>query len=308
MASPLPLPPALRGEPLTAAALRAHGVSEDRLRRRDIRSIGSGVYLERDIAATLEPADLLRMRARGVIALRPEAWVSHTTPAVLVGLPLPRRVAQDLHISVPAHRAAVRRSGVIPHQQSVPADELRTVGQLPVSSAERMFLECATVLRLAELIALGDALVRRPRPQHEERHSPYSSIEALAAYLEGHRTVSGHRLASAALHQVRVGADSAQETRMRLALVRAGLPEPELQVPADPQDPRSPQADAAYVEQRIALQYDGQVHFDAVRAKQDRRVDRYFSSRGWTVLRYYDDDARDGFRRTVFEVRRMVDG
>ena len=237
MASPLPLPPALRGEPLTAAALRAHGVSEDRLRRRDIRSIGSGVYLERDIAATLEPADLLRMRARGVIALRPEAWVSHTTPAVLVGLPLPRRVAQDLHISVPAHRAAVRRSGVIPHQQSVPADELRTVGQLPVSSAERMFLECATVLRLAELIALGDALVRRPRPQHEERHSPYSSIEALAAYLEGHRTVSGHRLASAALHQVRVGADSAQETRMRLALVRAGLPEPELPRRADLEGP-----------------------------------------------------------------------
>lgn len=303
-----PLPPALDGLPLTPALLRRHGVPARRLRRRDMTPLGSGVFLPRHTADGLDPREMLRVRALGVTADHPESWVSHTTVAQLLRLPLPRRVETDLHVSTPRGTAPVRREGVRPHRGAARPGELRTLGQLVVSRAGRMFLECAAVLRLDELIVLGDALVRRPRPQYEDRRSSYSTIEVLAASLEAHRTVHGYPLASSALRQVRVGADSAPETRMRLALTRAGLPEPELQVPADPQDPRSPQADAAYVGQKIALQYDGQVHFDADRAKQDRRVDRHFSSRGWTVLRYYDEDAREGFRRTVQEVGRSLSG
>lgn len=302
-----PLPSALDGLPLTAALLRRHGVPTRRLRRDDMTPLGSGVFLPRHTADGLDPRERLRMRALGVTADHSDSWASHTTVAQLLRLPLPRRVEMDLHISTPRDTAPVRREGVRPHRATVHPGELRTVGQLPVSSAEQMFLECATVLRVDELIALGDALVRRPRPHYETRRSPYSSIEALAASLDAHRNVHGHPVASAALNQVRVGADSAPETRMRLALIRAGLPEPELQVPADPQNPRSPQADAAYVRQKLALQYDGRVHFDVDRAKQDRRVDRHFSSRGWTVLRYYDEDAREGFRRTTLEVRRALE-
>lgn len=302
MPSPIPLPSALRGGPLTPALLRAHGAAEDRIRRRDILAIGSGVHLERHVAESLDATGLLRMRAHGVVLSQPEAWISHTTSAALANLPLPRRTEGDLHVSVPLHRAAVRRSGVIPHQQAVDVTELRTAGDLTVSGPERMFLECATLLALDELVALGDALVRTPRPRHEGRSSPYSSRSALSAYVSRHRRTPGLRPAAEALDLVREGADSAPETRMRLALMRAGLPEPQLQVPADSLDPRSPVADMAYATQKLALQYDGHVHFHAERARQDRWVDRYFVSRGWAVLRYYDDDARGDFRRTVREV------
>ncbi|GAA1450658.1 hypothetical protein GCM10009618_03400 [Nesterenkonia lacusekhoensis] len=61
---------------------------------------------------------------------------------------------------------------------------------------------------------------------------------------------------------------------------RRACPSLRLQVPADPQDPRSPAADAAYLSQKVALQYDGHTHFD--------------------------QGARDGFRRTVTEVRRTL--
>lgn len=302
-----PLPTALDGLPLTAALLRRHGVPTRRLRRGDMTPLGSGVFLPQLAADALDPHGRLRMRALGVTADHPGSWVSHTTVAQLLRLPLPRRAEQDLHITTPRDTALVRRQGVRAHRAAAHPGELRTVGQLPVSSAERLFLECAAVLRHDELIALGDALVRQPRFQYEKRGRPYSSLEVLAAYLRAHRYDPSHRRAADALGHIRVGADSAQETRMRLALVRAGLPEPQLQVSADPQDPRSPEADAGYSAQKVALQYDGQVHFDAERAKQDRRVDRYFLSRGWTVLRYYDDDAREGFRRTVREVRRTLD-
>lgn len=302
-----PLPTALDGLPLTAGLLRRHGVPTRRLRRGDMTPLGSGVFLPQLTADALDPRERLRMRALGVTADHTDSWVSHTTVAQLLRLPLPRRVEPDLHITTPRGAAPVRRQGVRSHRATAHPGELRTVARLPVSSAERMFLECAAVLRHDELIALGDALVRQPRPQHEKRSRPYSSVEALAASLSAHRYDPCHRRAADALGHVRVGADSAQETRMRLSLVRAGLPEPQLQVPADPQDPRSPEADAGYPGQKVALQYDGQVHFDAERAKQDRRVDRYFLSRGWTVLRYYDEDAREGFRRTAREVRRTLD-
>lgn len=286
MPSPAPLPSALRGAPLTPALLRAHGVAEDRIRRRDIVAIGSGVHLERRAAEALDATGLLRMRARGVLLSQPEAWVSHTTSAALANLPLPQRADDDLHISVPPHHAAVRRSGVVPHQQAAGATELRTLAGLTVSGPERMFLECATLLPRDDLVALGDALVRTPRPRHEGRSIPYSSRSTLSAYVTRHPYTPGMALAADALTLIREGADSAPETRMRLALLRAGLPEPQLQVPADPLDPRSPEADMAYVAQKIALQYDGQLHFNAERAKQDRWVDRYFISRGWAVLRW----------------------
>lgn len=77
-------------------------------------------------------------------------------------------------------------------------------------------MECASLLRLDELICLGDALVRIPRRRYEDRSTPHSSLERIAAHLS----------------------------------------------------------------QKVALQYDGHTHFD--------------------------QDARDGFRRTVTEVRRTL--
>lgn len=221
------------------------------------------------------------LRARGVTADHPGAWVSHTTTAHLLGLPVSRRFASALHLSVRHGASPVRRQNLIPHRARPLPGELRTVlDGLPAGGPERTFLECASLLRLDELICLGDALVRIPRRRYEDRSTPHSSLERIAAHLSLHPHVRGRSLAGEALQQVRIGADSVQETRMRLALVRAGLPEPELQVPADPQDPRSPEADAAYLPQKVALQYDGHTHFD--------------------------QDARDGFRRTVTEVRRTL--
>lgn len=87
-------------------------------------------------------------------------------------------------------------------------------------------MECASLLRLDELICLGDALVRIPRRRYEDRSTPHSSLERIAAHLSLHPHVRGRSLAG------------------------------------------------------DALQYDGHTHFD--------------------------QDARDGFRRTVTEVRRTL--
>ncbi|GAA0991213.1 hypothetical protein GCM10009563_03440 [Subtercola frigoramans] len=64
-----------------------------------------------------------------------------------------------------------------------------------------------------------------------------------------------------ALELVREGAESRQETRLRLALLRAGLPEPELSAEmVDSSGSRIGYADMAYRNERVLVEYDGSQH------------------------------------------------
>ena len=95
-----------------------------------------------------------------------------------------------------------------------------------------------------------------------------------------------------------LGADSAPETLLRLAMLDAGLPEPELQLTLW-DGPMAPSADAGYRARRIALQYDGAHHLDEVQRHSDRRRDKAFEAAGWTVLIFTDR----GSWRMVFRTR-----
>lgn len=105
---------------------------------------------------------------------------------------------------------------------------------------------------------------------------------------------------------MRVGADSAPESLLRLAIVSAGLPEPELQVPLRAGDARSPSADLGYRHRRLVLQYDGEHHLGDAQILSDRRRDKAFESAGWTVLVFDKDDLADDFQRAVQRTKRAL--
>ncbi len=105
---------------------------------------------------------------------------------------------------------------------------------------------------------------------------------------------------------MRVGADSAPESLLRLAIADAGLPEPELQVPLRAGDARSPSADLGYRHRRLAIQYDGDHHLGDAQILSDRRRDKAFESAGWTVLVFDRDDLADEFQRAVQGVKRAL--
>lgn len=90
---------------------------------------------------------------------------------------------------------------------------------LQVTSAERTFLDLAETLSLVDLVILGDSLVKAKRAK------PVDLVSAAADWRG-----RGARLARTAAALVREGVDSPQETRTRLLIVLAGLPEPTVNV------------------------------------------------------------------------------
>ena len=151
-------------------------------------------------------------------------------------------------------------------------------------------------------MAAGDHAVRHPWTP-AGRTDPATTIAALRSALHASGRFHGRPAAREALDSVRVGADSPPGTRLRLALVAGGLPEPELQAALEPGDPFSPVADLAYRHVRLALQDDGAGHRTREQQARDARRDRYGQARGWTTLRVTWADGREDFRGVVAVVR-----
>ena len=140
-------------------------------------------------------------------------------------------------------------------------DEVTTIDGIPVTTPARTWLDMAELLSVDEIVAMGDSCVRVPRPQLEGRDMPLCSLRDLQRTIDKHRGKRGLRKAKEALELVRVGSDSAQETMLRLAIVRAGLPEPELNVPIITEDGiRHHKPDLSYRKYRIGIEYEGEHH------------------------------------------------
>lgn len=302
------IPEPLRRRGFTLGQLKAQGGHPRRVDRSDIVRLGSGVYVHRDIAAAADKMRLYQLRALALAREYRHGWLSHSTGLLFLGAPGTRRIQQNslVHISVPRESRQIVRSGVRCHRvRRGGADVMKhpLIRWLRISSPERLWMEVADTLSFEELVAAGDALVREPYYWAEQRDEPYASIGSLEAVLLDSRGTRGVCRAREALKLIRVGADSAKETAFRLAVIRAGLPEPGLQVPINPDRPGSRCADAGYPEFKIAIQYDGAAHFTPERARADQRRDNEFVAAGWIVLKFNVEDDREGFITAIRQVR-----
>lgn len=284
--------------PFTLGEARSYGVPRHQLRAKTVEPVSYGIY---------RPAEWnfeLREAARALYASTPGSWISHSTAARLHQLILPPWLSDsnELHISRPRRTSGVRRTGITAHKITSFPDETELDGGLRLSTRARTWLDLARTLPLADLVCIGDQLVRIPRAVFESRGEPYSTIPALRAMLERHGNLQGIVRARDALELIRVGADSGPETIMRLAMGDAGLPEPDLQIKLwDRED--APSADAGYRSRKIALQYDGAHHLDEVQRRSDKLRDKAFEAAGWTVLVFTQEDLADGFDSAIIRVK-----
>ncbi|MDQ0870935.1 hypothetical protein QFZ70_003408 [Arthrobacter sp. V1I9] len=296
------LPPPLAAAPFTFSTARASGISVGRLRRKDVINVGRGLYRPAGWDFDLEGA------ARALSAASPGAWISHVTAARLRCQLLPPWLGDstELHLSKPRSLPPVRRKGVVGHTVLALKEETECVDGIHLSTRSRTWLDMARVLPLPDLVSMGDELVRAPRAAFEGRTEPHATLTELRILVRRHPNLQGIVRAREALDLMRVGADSAPETMLRLAIGDAGLPEPELQLPLRAGDARSPSADLGYRHRRLAIQYDGEHHLGDAQIHSDRRRDKAFESADWTVLVFDKDDYADGFRSAVQRIRRAL--
>lgn len=278
------------------------GVGPKRLRAKDLASGGYGIRYR-----GTEAPDL-RARLRPLLALAPENWISHATAAALYGLHVPTRISEDplIHLTARHTRWSVERAGVRGHCQRLTDAETTDIDGLPILTPARTWFDLLLSLGRDQAIVLGDQLVRLPRARFEERDAPWATLDELQAVVQANDSRRGVRRGRDLLPWIRVGSDSPQETMLRLAIIRAGLPEPELQLPLDPEQPDGWTADLGYRQWRVAIQYEGAHHFCPERAGVDIQRDEAFRGEGWVVILASVEDSRSQFARVVHRLTPLI--
>ena len=283
----------------TSQEAAALGFEPRRLRMADVRQTSRGIY-EPASGPVLDVSE----RLRTLLSVQADAWGSHRTAAAVLGLWLPPALdAHDLlHLSKPTHLPRIRRPGVVGHRVRILPGEVFDHEGIWLSTPARTWLDLAAEMTPVALVALGDQLIRQPRPEFESRSQPYATKLQLVEMLNAHPKVKGVAKCKDALFDMRVGSDSVPETMLRLSLVAHGFPEPELQILLDPSDPRSPSADQGYRSVKVALQYEGKHHELTEQQEKDEWRDRRFARSGWATIHVTAVDLADDFARVRREL------
>ncbi|WP_205787306.1 hypothetical protein [Specibacter cremeus] len=248
-------------------------------------------------------------RCRPYTQVTVDGVVSHVTAAQIHGLVLPNRLAGRpvIDLARPRGKSNVRRRHVVGHRLELGEGEVVLVAGVPVTSVARTWLDLASVLGLDDLVAMGDQIVNEHHRNFGPRKVALVPLAKLQEYVASKRCVRGIAKARAALALVRVGVDSPRETRVRLMLQRAGLPEfvPDHPIRNERGEP-DVWPDLACDEFRTCVEYEGMHHLTVGQQASDH--DRDFRTRqlGWHQARINDDDMRAGSAVVVAKVARML--
>ncbi|GAA2749596.1 uncharacterized protein DUF559 [Amnibacterium kyonggiense] len=233
--------------------------------------------------------------------MRPEAFFSHVTAAVLRGiwLPLVLERSELLHVSVPPTVRAPRDRLVKGHHLVPRAGQVTLHLGLRVADEIETWCQLAQILGLEDLVVAGESLLAK------NRRRPRRVWELEAAVRAGDRPRQA--LLNAALPLLREGVRSAMETRLRRLLVAAGLPEPLInQEIFDAAGRRVGECDLVYPVQKVVVEYEGSQHFDEQATLDDIEKYERLQDLGWRVIRVTKDDMRMRSTQTVERVRRAL--
>lgn len=277
-----PLPPPLIGQPFRT---RDSGLTAKRLRGSDLDHSVWGV---RRLITEAE-ADLTERCRMFAARMPPGAFFSHSTAALLMGVPLPYALEKDerLHVGVTAPARAPHAIGIAGHRLSITAEELITTAGLPTTSAARTWCSLASMLKLHDLVAAGDFLSQRRRPITTQ-----AELQRLSRSYTGKR---GMAVIREALPLLSNRSESRPESQLRVILAQAGLPHPrvnhEIVLTEDGSFVRT---DLAFDTWRVLIEYQGDYHRKMQgQWRKDMTRRSRLEAQNWIVIELNADDLRD---------------
>ena len=280
--------------PFSRADARAAGIPIRDLLSPAYQRIFFDTYLCSTVPATTQVRALAALKRTGSA----DAYVSHHTAAKLWGIPVPKD--GRIHISAERDEGRNRCRGVVTHRPIISVGPIQIRNGVRLSSPEQVFCELAgTGVGLVDLVVAGDAMLKSKRAS---RKSLTVAVDRM--------TGSGVRLARRALRYVRPGVDSPMESRLRMLLVLAGFPEPQVRVILREFDGEwGRRFDLCYEALKLIIEYDGEQHGELEHrdADQDRREE--LERQGYkivtvTSLGIYRDPAKT-LRRVADAMRAM---
>jgi very-short-patch-repair endonuclease len=170
---------------------------------------------------------------------------------------------------------------IITRNETLSADEITKVDGVPVTSPARTAFDLGRRTGLTVAVMRIDALARASG-------LAVSDVHPLVA---AHRGARGMKQLRRALSLVDAGAESPQETRTRLALIRGGLPRPQTQIVVrNVWDAVVARIDIGWEEWLVGVEYDGAQHWTdpRIRANDIERTAQ-LESRGWRLIRVSAD-------------------
>lgn len=253
---------------------------------RDLRELCAAGELIRPSKGLYVPAHLADDPATRAAALRlvlpAGAAVARETAAWLIGVdvrPPGRWQAPPLlECLVPLGAVRPRRPDINAFISDLPTDDVVDVGGIPCTSPARTALDLARYRPRFIGLAAVDALT----------HAGLTSVAQLEHALQ---PLKGHRFVRRARDVVDLCeplTESVGESWTRLRLVEAGFPRPEIQISLrDQRGLEVYRLDMGFVEEKIAIEYDGVAHHlrtPQQRSHDDERRAHIFCGWGWRTV------------------------
>ena len=248
--------------PFLGSQALTHGVVTRSELRTRYRAVFRDVYIPKDAELTA------RVKARA-------AWLS--TGATLAGMSAAAVLGTKwLDAAAPAEIVRTDRHGqrgILVRSYELPDEEVCTVTGMRVTTAARTAFDIGRGLPVAKAVPVLDALLNATGIKPAD----------VLTVADRHRRARGIRRLREALELADGGAESPQETRVRLLLVAAGLPKPETQIEFRDLHIR---VDMGWREWKVAVEYDGIQHWEN-RYQRSWDIERIalLEAAGWIVVR-----------------------
>lgn len=253
-------------------ALRSGSLSRGQLRW-NYRAVFPDIYLPKHLEPTLThraEAAWLWSHRRGVItgraaaALHGALWVDHDAPVEILWS----------NSNPPA--------GIVTRRERIPAGEITRLEGLFVTTPARTALDLGRRLSRLEAVVHLDALSRATGVE----------APAILELAERYRGTKGVRRCREAVGLMDAGAQSPQETKLRLRLMDKGFPRPETQIPVSDQNGYVfAYLDMGWEKLKIAVEYDGEHHRTSdTQYRWDATRLRRLEALKWIVIRVMKGD------------------
>ncbi|MDQ0730848.1 very-short-patch-repair endonuclease [Arthrobacter sp. B1I2] len=324
------MPEGLNFLPFSIAEAERAGLATSRLFAADLYRPSRGLRVPK--SAPPELAALVRTHTRQDA----ETFASLITAAQILGFPLPpwaefrpdgggpvtaavepvpwgkksgshfRQPGRFLHLSRKGGGSLPRRRGIAGHLLKVRDGDLIYIDGLRLTSIPRTWVDLGSVLPVDDLIVAGDAIISEHARNFGEPRRPMVPLAELRGFVDGANGIHGVRKAREALDRVRVGVDSPPETKLRLMLDGAGLPEFKPNCRVDDVFGRPVWTDLGSRRFRTCVEYEGLHHLSPEQQALDSYRDQRVVEAGWRQVKINRIDMERGPEWVVSRVSQAL--